>query len=68
MVESIVHVQTGAIIDNTNKAERRLFESLKQEREYVQFQFPSEKFVPLDKLATVCKYHFFHNFSTRPQI
>jgi len=53
MVESIVHVQTGAVIDNTKKEERRLFESLKQERAYVQFQFPSEKFVPLDRLATV---------------
>ena len=55
---SIMHIETGFIIDNTNKEEKLFMESLKLEKTFVKYQYPSEKFVPIDELATVCEYTY----------
>jgi len=51
--DSIIHIKTGPIIDNSNKDEKNYFNSIKKERKYVKYQYPSEKFVPLDELGVI---------------
>lgn len=51
--QSIIHIETGYIIDNSNQEEKRYFEGVKEAKEFVKYQYPSEKFVPLDELVTV---------------
>lgn len=50
---SIIHVETGYIIDNSNENEKLYFEDLKEKKDFVKYQYPSEKFVPLNELVTV---------------
>jgi len=50
---SIIHIETGYIIDNSNKEEKLYFQGVKDSKEFVKYQYPSEKFVPLDELVTV---------------
>ena len=61
---SIIHIETGYIIDNSNKEEKLYFEGVKETRDFVKYQYPSEKFVPLDELVTVCKCIFIFHFFT----
>lgn len=53
--DSIIHIKTGPIIDNSNKEEKTYFHSLKSQKKYVKYQYPSDKFVPLDELGVICK-------------
>ena len=55
LTPSIIHIETGYIIDNSNKEEKLYFEGVKETRDFVKYQYPSEKFVPLDELVTVRK-------------
>ena len=52
-----MNVETGFIIDDTNKMERKHLEIAKKEKEFVKYYFPSEKFVPIDQLPVVSKYY-----------
>lgn len=62
--QSIIHIETGYIIDNSNQEEKRYFEGVKEAKEFVKYQYPSEKFVPLDELVTVRKYHTISSLCT----
>lgn len=53
LTPSIIHIETGYIIDNSNKEEKLYFQGVKEARDFVKYQYPSEKFVPLDELVTV---------------
>ena len=53
-IPHIVNVETGYIHADEN-AEGHL-SKLKNEKAYVKYYFPTEKFVPLDELPIVCKF------------
>ena len=51
-----MNVETGFIIDDSSKKEKKYFEMEKKEKEFVKYYFPSEKFVPIDELPIIRKY------------
>ena len=52
---NVINVQTTAIKDKTSEQNKLMVAKLREEKDFLKYYYPGEKFVPVEELPFVCK-------------
>ena len=50
-----IKFEPSYLIENSNKMEKMFYHQQKQEKEFIKFQYPEDRFAPMEELGVVCK-------------
>ena len=51
-----IKFEPSYLIENSNKMEKMFFHQQKEDKEYIKYQYPEDRFAPIEELGVVCKF------------